>query len=492
MASILTKCDPDKLFEDNYPDIDLLKEDFHTVFVDSGTMGDENGFIIKLSILTRAPRDGWVEERVYYPYTPLRSEVGEEPLPYFVAPGIDSPKKRQALSYLIEVASLLAIAKNPSLVFGDDKVKKLYLVRHGPLLQLLILYISKVYSVKVDIIKGALSYAGLDEDSIEKIIGDVEEEDELTIGEVILKILNEMAKISSKNTVFAGVVENVSESRVLLARTWAKVAKELINKSESSCTADVRDLCYEDVAEKLYDEVSLNKDVFRKCLCLDLSEIGKAGFIVSWSHFLKVLRERYLDMFGTHMGNYVGEDEIEMIILKDKLSSVNITDEDVFYSLYFISNEEKKPVTKPLGGMARAMLFGLDLQSSSIVRRKLKYRYFAPLPPDLPLKCKALEALNLSVEPCKLSGELIKVPAPIRVEYLTTEDNDIPELLSLLYYSSLTVLYSFPPQLLLVDKFSRVSVSDMLTVTPLLQEMAKRVRPFKIFIHEWSNRKELM
>ncbi len=503
------------ILRDNLPDILLLKDDFSSVYVDAGSLADKNGLVIRLAMLVRESKGNGVDEKIYYPYLSLSPK---EVIPAFVSASsiTDNEKIKQPLSYVIELASLISVAMKPEQYF-ENPHKDLILVRHGPLIQVISQYFTTSYTIEKDLAVAALKYAGLDDDYAKELAEDaeVDEKGRVILGLLLLNLIIRMMEIyKRKGYVFAGVVEDVRESKIMVAHLitefYADLYKRCYEKVKGGMCSEYPEILNESIKEIVDNLKSdLGKSI-KNCLCIEGSAINEAVFIETWSYLIKYIESKYIAYETSALSPYVKKKpvDVEATLLRGDFP-LPITDEGLFYMIYFLSPKGKVSITKPFEGAARIRELNKALANNvknDEVREKMgssleelegafKYIYLSPIPEEQKVKCEDLK--EIVSEPCEVA-RMIRVPSPIRVEYLDTNKETkelttrIKRLISLTYYSSLTMGYAYPPQLLIVDKYSRVNPADLILATSLIEKFNMRVRPLSIFAHGWSNRRNFI
>ena len=490
------------------------------LFIDAGTMSDDRGFVVKLALLTRLPERGKVKESVYHP----APRIGEKWfLPVFFSSAND--KARQALTYLIELTAIYTALTNPKKVFKKD-VDEAIVFRHGPLLQMVSQYLAEPYLVNAYDVVNALVYAGVSRGEALSLIegsykciskGGVASKDRnvVVLGLLILNLLKEINERikQNKNMAVFGVVEDVSQSKSLLAYTISSVVYSALHK-EVAETLSTEELAFH-IASSIRDKLRFRmreaefKRILNDCICLDPnSDLPTVVYNVesTWADLIERLDQVLRTRFRKSLSKAT-RSEIEAAFIWSSLTDIN--DAYLMYTLYYVS-KDKVPFTKPIENKARLEIFKKYLKVKEYLKcyedpeleyldellNTFMYQYVAPVYPFDKLRCDQISkslstrSLKLDVKPCTLSN-MINVPSPMRIEYISNEPL-IREGLSFVYYSSILTPYGFPTQMLLVDKYSRVSISDLMSVEDLLEALSKRFKPYSVFVHKWITRKSFM
>jgi len=525
MLGLLAHNIHEKLLESDTTSVILTEEQVESLseipmlFIDAGSMSDERGFVTKLALFTRVKEGNKVREAIYHPVPKVEKKWF---LPIFFSS--ENDKARQAFTYLIELAAIYAALTNPRKVFKRD-VDKAMIFRHGPLVQMLSQYLSEPYLVNAYDAINALIYAGLSERDALTLVEDaykcdskggipVKDRNVVILGLLILNLLKKIKEEVDRNRKIAvlGVVEDVSQSKSLLAYSISRILCTIRREAKSygGLSADhLASLIATFIMNKMQD---LNfEEVLRDCLCLDLNHESFTNIMNNVEYAWIDLIEHLEHFLRTRFRKGLAEatpSEVEAAFLWSGLTEMN--DAYFMYTLYYVS-KNKVPFTKPIENKARFEIFKRYLKSKKYLKcyseyysemesiddlaEVFMYRYIAPVYPLDELRCNIIKEVlsrntKLNVGPCAITN-LITVPSPMRIEFISGEPL-VKEGLSFAFYSSILTTYGFPTQLLLVDRYSRVSILDLLSIEDLLDVLSKRFKPYSVFVHKWITRRAFM
>ncbi len=472
--------------------------------VTARTAGGEAS-LVKLAILHRRPSGLW--ERLYAP-----AVAGSKAPPVLYVPR--GERVRQALVYVVELASLLALARIQS-ISGAGLGARRVLVRHGPLVQQLAHYYSAAYDVREEEAKAALRYAGLDMSTTLVLVNDSRVTQPLghvNLGLLASLLLEEIAREAQRskgNLLFAGVVENTGRSRVLAADLLADATIELTRAYKPQTPQDLASAIAATI-NQWYASYNQRRGVsLQNCLC---GAQGATAFQnLSASHvaseYAAPLQSELQTRFNTSLlgGSTAPSDKVAAA-LSSSNALPDITDSELLYNLVYL--EDCSPLggppcsyTEPRSRAPVAVWAELSLQQKknrmpqtlqttriTAPPRRVHYTYMlVETPPDCIQLMQRGNQLGLG-SPCELAN-LVTVPPAIRVEWMTPASNTmLSQLLTALREASRLVLYGYPPQLLVVDKASRVTWSEYTSLEILAEELAKRRQPYRSFLRGWETR----
>ncbi len=517
LLALLEQHKPTDILADanSIPGVDALARDTTIFYVDAGSRGERaqaDFYYLKLAVLARSNYRSQVEERVYHPLV----KVGGDTVPPLLV-GRGGERARQAASYVVELAALLALSRQgPSLLASEGlgAPGRLILVRHGPLFQMVHHYTSKPYIVDVDDAVRLLEYAGLEpplrRDLIDESYACSEDgrnvdRNKVVLGLLAITTLERLIEGALKDEyAVAGLVEDVSQSRLLVSATTARLVKSVLGrvsgtKSPVGLTAHLADEMRNTALKGFHNQGAR----ITECLSLDPGQLHQeADSRVEWSQLATALSQGMLERFNKNLED-AEVDELETIILWGRLAP-DITDSELLYTIYYIAGGgDLYPAAKPLphrprlllaryyltGPQGRAKCYSEeDVENRLRKLERIVYQYAAPVRPPT---CGEIMAMLSSqglqgVSPYDVA-QLVSTPPAIRVEYVEGMPA-VDELLALAIYPSRIVLYGYPPQLLVVDRFSRISPSETLAFRGIIEELAERVQPYTSFVRGWETR----
>jgi len=503
------------------------------IYVDAGSRAPASvpeGYVIKLAILSRRQRQGNVVERVSHPKLGVASRGGGFQLVPSIFIGRGRARTRQAASYVAEVVSLLAAALGGSRALAppgdwEHEFGNLVLVRHGPLLHLLQVHLGSGYNVERDEAERLLEYAGLNpgtaagdaaveaellkaRDELIKSSIDCNNKNMVNLGLIALKALDMLAEDTESNQGLAvlGVVEDTGESRLFAAATLAQVLDKARRAlSQGGSISNI-------VAElKRYTMIGFNKPVNGVALS---SRIEKGLGISSQDQYSRIaygglnslveaVRSTLITKLGTSLEKANMEDLEAAVLLN--ASMLPITDGELVYTLYYlgIGPSDAYPATRPRNLKGRLRMLEAQAESSPStkchnwvknavkrLRDKLRYRYAAPWrSPSLDDLENAIarKSLGNKVRPADIVSQ-VAVPPVMRIEYIDNGSALLKAAQTHIVYSSAVTLYGYPPQLLVVDVFSRIGAVEAAVFEPLFEQLQQRLRPYTFYLHGWENR----
>ncbi|MEB2835827.1 MAG: hypothetical protein GSR80_000035 [Desulfurococcales archaeon] len=493
------------------PPLEVLDGEFGVVYVDASSRGEPSGlnaYLVKLAILTRLHTPGGVAERILHPL-PTAEGGGELP-PLLMGRGSENTK--QAVVYAVELASLLAVAEAPEAYFGASPPRRLLLVRHGPILQMLSQYLSKPYIIDADDAVNALVYAGLERGRALEILeythpceasdlGYRQNRNKSVLGLLIIRLLEDLVdKARERGYGLAGVVEDTSRSRSLVAAALASLLR---------ARPPARGKTHRDWAKNWAESLrgaaeAVSTEKMGDCLCLERELLGDLlASHKEWEEVLRAVKEVAVTRFTINsieellIGGHEGELEASIIwsgVMPD------MTDSELLYTLHYLTARKPPfdyPATRELSHSGRLAITRYYLEQKGLVRcgtaewleralgklEAMRYRYLAPSDPP---KCDDLAGSRLGLRPCELA-ELQTVPPAIRLEYLEGMEM-LEEAVALTVYPARLVLYGYPPQLLVVDHYSRIKPSEAMAFHAIAGELARRLQPYGYFIRSWERR----
>lgn len=481
------------------PSPSVLFEELGAVYVDAGSRSEPSGldaYLVKLAILARRHSGSGVSERVLHPV--MKTKEGALP-PILLGRG--SERVRQAAVYVVELASLLAINRRPGLVFGEEEPPRLLLIRHGPLLQMISQYLSRPYVVEVEEARKLLYYAGLERSEAYELIDgshpcrpDGLDSGHAVLGLLVLRVLAQLVEETRRGRRgVAGMVEDVSRSRSLVAASIAELLDSVSTDSGiTTLSKPARKL-----RDKCMDYYEANAQRIESCLCPSLAVDQLLDSRTEWEELLastnRVLQER----FSYSLGN-APRDYLEAAVLWSG-ALPEITDSELLYTLYYMGATDY-PATKPFSHSPRLRIIEYYTSSNPLVKcmaseiegllkrlSSLRYQYFSPVkPPSCGDLENAIASKGLGLRPCELAS-LYAVPPAIRLEYVDGMPL-VEHARALTVYPARIVLYGYPPQLLVVDQYSRVSLEEALAFHQLAEALVERLQPYTGFIRRWESR----
>ncbi len=464
--------------------------------------------LVKLAVLHRRPQAAW--ERLY---APLVGGSGAPPVLY--VPG--GERIRQAIVYVVELASLLALARSQSLA-GEPLGPQRVLIRHGPLVQQLAHYYSTAYDVEQGVAEVALRYAGLDTSLASRLVLRSRPRgasDRVNLGflmGLLLDQIREETKNSGGSLLFAGVVEDTSRSRVLVADLLAEATLEAAQRYQPSTTRDMGSGVSSLVNGWAASYRRRRGHSLSECLC-DQSSWPSADPMTLAREFISPLQSELVSRFDTGIiqVSTLPPASMAAAALASSGALPDLTDSELLYNLVYFEDcqtlggppclytapRSRAAVAEwarvSLGQRKRERLpTGVNEAMLADAPRSVKYSYMlVEKPPDcLELLQKAQKLSGLSA--CELAG-LIDVPPAIRVEWMEPADQAMRDrLLEALRQAARLVVYGYPPQLLVVDRASRVTLSEYLSLEVLVHELARRRQPYRGFLRGWEARDALV
>ena len=482
----------------------VLLDSFGVVYVDAGSREEPSGldtYLVKLAVLARKHGGRGVWERIFHPV--MITKDGALP-PVLLGQG--SERVKQAAVYVVELASLLAISRRPSLVFGEDTPRRLLLIRHGPLLQMISQYFSRPYVVEVEEARKLLLYAGLERSEASDLVDESHpcsprggrDHGLVVLGLLALRILAKLVEGATRREYgVAGMVEDVSRSRSFVAASIAELVASVATSTRSGDTVLLVKSIARGLRDKCMDYYMGRAQDIEKCLCPSIDAGQLLDSRTEWEELLininRVLQERFSLGISSAPREYLEAAALWSGSLPD------ITDSELLYTLYYMGGVDY-PATSPLSHRPRLRIVEHYASTNPLIKcwgdellglldklSVLRYQYLAPVkPPSCDELGRAIASKNLSLRPCELAG-LYTVPPAIRLEYVDAMPL-VEHARALTVYPARIVLYGYPPQLLVVDRYSRVSMEEALAFHQLASALVERLQPYTGFIRRWESR----
>ena len=463
--------------------------------------------LVKLAVLHRRPGSGgW--ERLYAPVVP-----GAKAPPVLYAPG--GERVRQALVYVVELASLLALAKAPS-IEGEPLGDRRILVRHGPLVQQLAHYYSPVYDVELATAEAALRYAGLDSATASQLVSRSMPRGSpgsVNLGFLMGLLLDSIAweaRSSNGKLLFAGVVEDTSRSRVLVADLLAEATLAVAHHYRPQTPHDLGSALAGMVNSWVAGYPGRHGFSLSSCLCgaspPSPSPATAAGEYVA--PLESELRTRFNT--GLLQAQALPGPSVVAAALASSGALPDMADSELLYNLVYLEDCSALggspcccTAPRSRGAAAEWAHLSLGQRRSRIptvtslsqladAPRLVRYTYMlVEKPPGCLDLIQLAKRLGVSVSVCDLT-DFIHVPPAIRVEWMAPVDSaTLERLLHALLWASKLVAYAYPSQLLVVDQASRVTFAEYRGLELLAEELAKRRQPYRGFLRGWRSRRPL-
>jgi len=460
------------------------------VFVDAGSRAVRRGAgeasVVKLSVVMREA-GSW---RVLHPAVP-----GGRRLPFLVV-DVGGPA-REGLVYLVELASLLS--------WLDAGVEAA--VKHGPLQQVYF-YLNRRFDVPRRVVEAGLRYAGLGDGAV----GEVLEGSELcggrgvhNLGLAMLAVLSRLREHAGRGAAVAGVVEDVSRSRVLLlslveeavAGAWRRAGGGPL-----ASAAEVGGLLYGAAVEALEEAAARagygGVDGFLgDCICGATGPADRGvfeGFVAALAGELR----RYTQMDP-------GSAPRGLLGLAASRLLQGVGDAPLLSWLYYLGAGGGAAATVPRAGYVafQAAVEELERRRRELVACRggveglagpleaVRSFYLAPDPPP---SCGELRGLSGGAAPPCMVARALRVPVPFRVEALAPGPGAWPprgplgDVVGLLYWSARLAAYKYPAPLLLADRFSRVGPGEAEAAGLLAELLSRRRVPYSMVLHGWETR----
>ncbi len=474
-------------------------------YIDTGSRsarsvsGVAEGFVVKTSVLARCAGKEGLRERVLYPL-PRRKPS------FLVAEGGD--RLRQASTYIVEVASALALASGEArLPEGLDGWPRL-VIRHGSLLQQVGVYTNEVFSMDRDFAEALLRYSGLGEATAKELVAEatVEKPGEparVNAGVLATAILGRLRAAIGGEASVAGVAEDTSRGRHLTLQAIIAVA----GASRDKLLRDTIELGMEDLEDS------------PECLGDLDPEASIGGTLEAVDRYAKHLRSAlYGGLFDREPRRFNEAEElfrelklmtegslsqlVKRIYERQLLSRYFSLASDAHFILaynYLFAGAEGLAATERMSkSMLVAPLLAVNIESKGIHERGgpgpeeaaswvegVEYRYLSPEPPP-PCKRLSMESSRLGIDR-RLLAELVSVKPPLRLEYYSGDPRrDLIDYKVAL--AAWITQYGVPSQLLVVDSRSRIDEWDLGALRQLLEEKARRAMPYSTFIRDFATR----
>jgi hypothetical protein len=498
--------------ERSLPPPHVLAGDFGVVYVDAGSRGDrlQGGFYaVKLALLARRHAGGGgVVESVFHPVP--RAGSGDALPPVYVGAG--GERVRQAATYIAELGSLLAVAAgywSPWRGMGVDEPSRVLLVRHGPLLQMLSQYLSKPYHVEAREAERLLLYSGLDLREASWLLRlshpctsptGGPNRNRVVLGLLALHLLDRLVvEALGRGYGVAGMVEDVSRSRLLVADAVAELV--------SSAAAGAGTLA--DAAAGIAGGVARAYASVRRllgdCLCPSTDPTPFLLDTAGWSELLASMNATLVERLGgAGILSSPPPSRARLAAAASWSGALpQMSDSELLYTLHYLAGRgDSYPATPPMEHGARLEIVRyyleerreLSCQKDAALQalqrlERLRYRYLAPTRPP---RCQELQAeisskgLQGVFKPCDLAS-LVTVPPAVRLEYVEGMRLS-EEAVALTVYPARILVYGYPPQLLVVDRYSRISPAEMAFARELAEALVERLQPYTSFVRGWETR----
>lgn len=491
----------------------ILDADTAFFYVDAGsrTVRQPGGeaFAVKLAVLARVGGGGGVVERVFHP-APVHSDGRLGPSILAMAGG---DRARQGVSYLVELAVLLSLCRGWRELLesnGLPAAGHAIVVRHGPLLQQVHHLLSKAYDVPERVLRAALGYAGLDSETVNSVVGAARlcrDGGRANIGLAVLSLLHRLAGHTARGGCsVGGVVESVERSRVLVASVLADVVYDAAGKVASEKVADRIWWMSELLRRRIADALKALGGPGRvaSCLCDDPDAVADVlDSRREWEQLLTELRQELQLRYGTGLED-ASREQLEAAVRSSGVLPQGYSDSDLVYGLYYLGPTPGGGLyaaTRPrprrgdtgwleivLGERAREPRLRCHAEEAYEALdglRRVRYTYILPRrPPGCSELREGIGAAGLS--PCE-AARLLVVPPALRVEYVEGMKG-LETLLSFTGLPASLTVYGYPPQLLVVDKYSRLSLDESHILRAILEDMSRKSQPYLSFIRGWETR----
>jgi len=474
-------------------------------YIDTGSRsarsvsGVAEGFVVKTSVLARCRSGGGLRERVLYPL-PRRQ-------PSFLAAEGDD-RLRQASTYIVEVASALALASGEAALPGGLDGWPRLVVRHGSLLQQVGVYTNQVFSMDRDFAEALLRYAGLGEATARELVAeasldDSREQGRVNAGVLAAAILRRLRESVGGGASVVGVSEDTSRGRHLVLHALLAVALHSRDKwlreavEEGVAELEERPECLGDIdpeagAEGLLAAVDRYAGHLRSALYRGLLEREPRG-----PREAEELHRELKSLAAGGSGEFVRR-VYERQILARYFSFASDTHFILAYNYLFPEGEGLSATERMSKSSLVAPLLAANIEAKRIHEKGgpgpeeaaswvdgVEYRYLSPDPPP-PCTRLARESLRLGIDR-RLLAELVSVKPPLRLEYYAHDPRrDLVD--SKVALAAVITQYGIPSQLLVVDSRSRIDEWDLGALRQLLEEKARRAMPYSTFIRDFATR----
>jgi len=407
--------------------------------------------------------------------------------------GRRAERLRQAARYIVELARVYALL----LEAGDEP---LLVYKHGPMAELLGVYLNPAYNADDRLYRAALLYAGLDDSTASKLLSAAAlPGGEVNAGLLALELLRGIAEVmASRRASFAvGVVEDTSTSRLLASTLLAEALYNAARHGLLSFTPTF-DKAVDDLAQLVERGVAEVRRWRGDCLEPGAWSIDARGFA---SELLSALHSRAL-AWGAGVSTLLVKPERLAAAVYQEASRILessdmhlVLDAAYLYGLG-VTGPFADPATR---GLARQTLDRAELgpgptahAESSLGALAHLYSYAAPWP--LP-SCESLERLSsrLGVSP-DLLATLSRVKQPIRVDTVALVGDACRAAERLVSAAALAQLaasvsaYGLPGGLITADARSRVGFKEALILAELARRLAGRLVPYGVALRHWPRR----
>jgi hypothetical protein len=295
------------------------------------------------------------------------------------------------------------------------------------------------------------------------------------------------------------VVERVEGSRLLVASVLAEIIHEAGGGGGS---ATLRELAA-GIADRVWSSArGFGVERLARCLCEDEEAlIDEARSWREWAELASEVRSELMTRFGAAALEGAGLEELEAALRGSGSLPTGYGDAQLVYAVHYLSpSASSLPATaaRPRRGDAGWLRIALeDKKRDDRLRCRIQdeeewpkvavtvlYSYVLPRRPP---SCGELEGklAGAAVEPCR-AARLVVVPQPFRVEY--AEGTRWRPLLAFTGYSASLAMYGYPPQLLVVDRYSRMTAGEAAVARPLIEEAIRKSQPYLSFVRGWETR----
>jgi hypothetical protein len=457
--------------------------------------------IVKLAVYTLPPQGEPVVE------LPVYQEAGGGRAAAAIYARADY-RVRQALTFLVEAAGLLAAARRAREEHGVGEV---FALKDGPLMQHIAAYSRAEVSIPKDDLIAYLAYAGLPRgEALEIAEASTISSGMASLAAAIVEVMERIIVEARRGWLHPlGVVEDTHRSRSLIlhlaTHTLAEALRSASQRRGGNAPADK---VAEEAAGLLADLAIMTRQEIEKRLggtkladCLGLSPLEVSSASVEWGRAAKPLLEDLLASLaqrGVNPSGLQGQGLVELasVLVKGQLLPPHTRDPDLVVFAYY---------TGVLGSVATAPLERLDLAASTLdihppreledlrrraheAARRIRFRYLLADPPPT---CAGLagEAGRAGVDasPYELAaGDAYAYAPPLRVESVEGDQGE-PRALAIAALEAVLARYKYPQGLLIADRASRVTLQEALAA----RSLAERLVPLRYYIRSWEKRVEL-
>ncbi len=395
---------------------------------------------------------------------------------------------RQAARYILEIARVYALlsehTETPRLV-----------VKHGPLVEMIAVYLNPVFNAEERVYRQVLLHAGLDNKTVDDILATGAVGDSVNPGLLALELLRRIAEVVSRRRerIAVGVTEDTSVSRHLTAQLIYESLLAAMSLEPASPSRALEEFhgeglrlldenlqaskCMSDVPP--LDPVELNDLVGRiqRRLAASASLATVTSGLEAWRLAASVQQE---------------------------LSREEVVDADLVLTAVYLTGSwgTSVYVYDPLLALARAAaelrLGGDEYRRVAETLDKLVHleQYVEPgAAPSCARLQELVERLHLATTPDTLA-RLAYVPLPLRVDTIALRDDSavseahdkLVEASGLVALAASTTLYKLPPGLIEADVRSRVSLNEALILAEVSRRLAGRLKPYAVILRHWPRR----